>query len=219
MSMTKVLPVVVPKRLSSSVILASVLCRHVNILKVSTGSSNCQRNIRPISQTVGCCSLIPHCLARNTDSIRKTPIFAMQQNKIQKPACVPCSSLDKSHFLTTDIITKYINDDFPLWKLMETKINDIPVQLIARSFDAKNFQCALDCINAMGAIAEEEQHHPNFHLVNYREVEIVLFTHTLNGVTENDFALAKRLDTEVKVVYSPKWLKEHPEAISTASEQ
>lgn len=139
----------------------------------------------------------------------------MQSDNI-KQACVPCSSLDKSHLLNADDILKNIENDFPLWKLIEIKVKNEPVILISRSFTAKNFQCALDCINAMGAIAEEEQHHPNFHLVNYRDVEIELYTHKLGGVTENDFVLAKRLDTNVKVAYSPKWLKEHPEANSTA---
>jgi pterin-4a-carbinolamine dehydratase len=69
----------------------------------------------------------------------------------------------------------------------------------------------------MGAIAEREFHHPNFHLVNYREVEVHLWTHKLNGVTENDLILAEMLDKEVAVVYSPKWLKEHPEAEAEAS--
>ena len=83
---------------------------------------------------------------------------------------------------------------------------------ISRKFTAKNFQCALDAINAMGDIAEREGHHPDFHLTSYREVEIVLYTRKLGGVTQNDLSLAKMLDCETEVVYSPKWLKEHPEA-------
>jgi pterin-4a-carbinolamine dehydratase len=129
--------------------------------------------------------------------------------------CVPCTSLDKSHLLNKDDILYKIEHDFPLWTFMEREINHELVLLISRSFTAKNFRCALDCINAMGVIAEEEQHHPNFHLVNYRDVTIDIYTHTLGGVTENDFFLAKRFDTEMKVAYSPKWLKEHPEANTT----
>jgi pterin-4a-carbinolamine dehydratase len=59
---------------------------------------------------------------------------------------------------------------------------------------------------------DREFHHPNFHLVNYREVEVHLWTHKLHGITENDLILAEMLDKEVDVVYSPKWLNDHPEA-------
>lgn len=64
----------------------------------------------------------------------------------------------------------------------------------------------------MGAIAEREGHHPDFHLTSYRDVEIVLFTHKVQGITANDLQLARMLDEEVNVVYSPKWLRENPEA-------
>lgn len=73
----------------------------------------------------------------------------------------------------------------------------------------------MDAMNAMGAVAERENHHPDFHLTSYRNVEIVIYTHSLHGVTENDILLASMLDSEAKVDYSPKWLKEHPEAAST----
>lgn len=64
----------------------------------------------------------------------------------------------------------------------------------------------------MGAIAERESHHPDFHLTNYRNVDVQLYTHKLGGVTENDVQLAEILDKEVTIVYSPKWLEAHPEA-------
>jgi hypothetical protein len=48
-----------------------------------------------------------------------------------------------------------------------------------------------------------------------RNVEIVLYTHSISGVTENDIIMAELIDG-VPVAYSPKWLKEHPEAESTA---
>lgn len=90
------------------------------------------------------------------------------------------------------------------------------VEKISRSFTAKNFQSALDAINDIGQIAEREGHHPDIHLTSYREVEIVLTTHSLGGVTENDIALAKMLDEQVKIVYSPRWLKDNPDAKPTA---
>lgn len=51
--------------------------------------------------------------------------------------------------------------------------------------------------------------------MNHRNVEIVIYTHSVSGLTENDLILAELIDG-VPAAYSPKWLKEHPEAESTA---
>ena len=42
-------------------------------------------------------------------------------------------------------------------------------------------------MNAYGAIAEEQQHHPNLHIVNYRTVIIEMFTFSVQGLAVNDF--------------------------------
>lgn len=48
------------------------------------------------------------------------------------------------------------------------------------------------------------------HLTSYRDVEVVLSTHSVGGVTRNDIILAKMLDEEVSIEYSPKWLRDNP---------
>lgn len=57
-------------------------------------------------------------------------------------------------------------------------------------------------LNAMGKVAEEENHHPGMHLTNYRDVCLDLYTHKLQGITKQDIALAIRPDNEVEVTYS-----------------
>ncbi len=123
--------------------------------------------------------------------------------------CVPCEGLDASAVLSMEQVTTRLEEALPLWSLQP--IPDSDKQMISKSFIAKNFQAALDAINSMGAIAESQGHHPDFHLTSYRNVRIDLFTHSLQGITENDLTLAKLLD-QVSVAYSPKWLKEHPHA-------
>lgn len=76
---------------------------------------------------------------------------------------------------------------------------------------ARNFQAALNAMNAFGAIAEEQGHHPDLLLTNYRHVEVVLWTHSVGGITENDLVLAQLFDEKVKIDYSPKWLKDNHE--------
>ena len=131
--------------------------------------------------------------------------------------CVPCESLDKSHILSKDAVEKELATSLKMWTLKpldgsDDKGDDDPQpHAISRSFTARNFQAALDAINAIGVLAERENHHPDLHLTAYRNVEIVLYTHSLGGLSTNDIELAKEIDA-VQIQYSPKWLKSHPEA-------
>ena len=67
---------------------------------------------------------------------------------------------------------------------------------------------AVAFFNAVCGVAEAEGHHPDLHLVNYRDVELVLSTHAIGGLARADFILAAKLDA-LEVEYSPKWLREH----------
>lgn len=60
-------------------------------------------------------------------------------------------------------------------------------------------------------IAEAEGHHPDLHLTGYRNVEMSLSTHSINGISLFDFIVASKIDA-VEVEYSPKWLKQREEA-------
>jgi 4a-hydroxytetrahydrobiopterin dehydratase len=57
-----------------------------------------------------------------------------------------------------------------------------------------DFRRALRWINRVGMLAEEHGHHPDFHLTGWNRVELVLWTHSANGLTEADFALARAID-------------------------
>lgn len=73
--------------------------------------------------------------------------------------CVPCESLDKSHLLTEQQVANEMAE-MKLWRVNGGKI--------VREYTAKNFQAAMDSLNAVGVIAERENHHPDFHLTGYR---------------------------------------------------
>ena len=100
-----------------------------------------------------------------------------------------------------------------VWEL----ITEDSIRKLRRTFTAKNFQAALDFINLAGAAAEKRGHHPDFHLTSYRNVTVVIYTHSLKGLTENDFLLATDINA-CKVLYSPKWLRENSAATFTALE-
>jgi 4a-hydroxytetrahydrobiopterin dehydratase len=65
---------------------------------------------------------------------------------------------------------------------------------IRREWRVKDFATALDFFQRVGQVAEAEDHHPDLHLVGYRNVAIELSTHAVNGLSENDFILAAKID-------------------------
>lgn len=64
---------------------------------------------------------------------------------------------------------------------------------LEREFIFKDFKQALAFTNQVGAIAEEEGHHPDLSL-GWGKVKITLWTHAVDGLSENDFILAAKIN-------------------------
>jgi len=64
---------------------------------------------------------------------------------------------------------------------------------LEREFHFKDFREALAFTNEVGALAEEEGHHPDIQL-SWGKVRIVLWTHKINGLSESDFIFAAKVD-------------------------
>ena len=62
-----------------------------------------------------------------------------------------------------------------------------------KRFDFEDFLAAMAFVDRVAALAEEEQHHPDF-CVHYSRVDVTLWTHVVSGLTENDFILAAKID-------------------------
>ncbi len=67
---------------------------------------------------------------------------------------------------------------------------------IAKTFKFKNFVEAMEFVNKIAALAEEQGHHPNISIV-YNKVTLELSTHAIGGLSINDFILAAKID-EIK---------------------
>src|SRR5436189_6154061 len=65
---------------------------------------------------------------------------------------------------------------------------------IRREWHVKDFATGLEFFRRVGEVAENEEHHPDLHLTGFRNVAIELSTHAVNGLTENDFILAAKID-------------------------
>jgi 4a-hydroxytetrahydrobiopterin dehydratase len=67
-------------------------------------------------------------------------------------------------------------------------------QRIKKDWTFKNFMSGMAFFERVAQIAEEDGHHPDLHLVGYRNVSIELWTHAIGGLSENDFILAAKID-------------------------
>ena len=74
----------------------------------------------------------------------------------------------------------------PGWKLVDE-------HHLVREIPCRNFRKALALANAIGEIAESQQHHPDL-LVSWGRLTVTLFTHAIDGLHENDFIMAARID-------------------------
>lgn len=106
---------------------------------------------------------------------------------LTKKKCVPCEGGVKP--LSPDEYETYLRTELSGW-------TDIDAVKIEKEYKFKNFQEALDFISKVGQIAEEEGHHPDIYLHNYKFVKLILSTHAIGGLSENDFILASKIDSK-----------------------
>jgi len=64
---------------------------------------------------------------------------------------------------------------------------------LEKEFTFPDFASALEFTNRVGAIAEEEGHHPDIHLA-WGKVRITIWTHKVDGLTRSDFVLAAKIE-------------------------
>ena len=99
--------------------------------------------------------------------------------------CVPCENKDFPPFSPSQA-HDFMNH-VPLWSISDDCAE------IHRTFRFKNFKDALAFTNKVGEIAESEGHHPDIKLA-WGKVEVRLSTHSIGGLSENDFILAVKVD-------------------------
>jgi 4a-hydroxytetrahydrobiopterin dehydratase len=64
---------------------------------------------------------------------------------------------------------------------------------LLKSYTFKDFREALDFINRVGQLAEEQGHHPDI-CFGWGRADITIWTHKIDGLTESDFILAAKID-------------------------
>lgn len=111
--------------------------------------------------------------------------------------CVPCEGGTQP--MKKEEIGKYLetlsdsaSDADPAWGPLE---EDTKIQ---KTYTFLNFSEALAFVNSVGDIAESEGHHPDIFLHDYKHVTITLSTHSIGGLSENDFILATKIDQDAR---------------------
>lgn len=106
-------------------------------------------------------------------------------NNLLKKKCIPCE--DKS----IKPMNRAEAEDY----LAQTSgwMLDEKAQKISKEFKFKDFIGAINFVERVADVAEMEGHHPDIH-IHYNKVLLELWTHSIGGLSENDFIVAAKID-------------------------
>ncbi|KAG1346869.1 putative pterin-4-alpha-carbinolamine dehydratase, chloroplastic [Cocos nucifera] len=74
-------------------------------------------------------------------------------------------------------------------------VSEDGVMKLHRSWKVKSFTKGLEFFQLVADVAEAEGHHPDLHLVGWNNAKIDIWTHSIGGLTENDFILAAKINS------------------------
>jgi|TARA_B100000902_G_scaffold35898_1_gene43031 4a-hydroxytetrahydrobiopterin dehydratase len=111
---------------------------------------------------------------------------------ISKKKCVPCEG--KTVPFDISEIHKY-QKKVDGWDIAKNEKNNF---FLEKNFKFKNFKDSQDFINIIGKISEEEGHHPDI-TFGWGYAKITITTHAIEGLSENDFILAAKIDKIISV--------------------
>ena len=98
--------------------------------------------------------------------------------------CVPCSGGVPA--LKGQALTKLQAELSDGWEVVDE-------HHLNRTFKFKDFAEALEFVNRIGALAEDQGHHPTITLT-WGKATVKIYTHKIDGLTESDFVLAAKID-------------------------
>jgi 4a-hydroxytetrahydrobiopterin dehydratase len=102
----------------------------------------------------------------------------------------------------TDLASRHASPDRTAQLLTQEEVRDLMPQLpdwsiehgrLSRDMRLRNFKEALALVNKIGEVAEAENHHPDITIHRWNRVRIELYTHSVEGLSMNDFILAAKI--------------------------
>ena len=106
----------------------------------------------------------------------------------------PCVSCEDESVVKFDKDTIHVYMlELPQWE----QVREGEIDQIKRNFSFPDFVAAIRFVETLADIAETEGHHPEIRVHSYNQVEVILWTHSKDGLTENDFIMAAKIDDVV----------------------
>ena len=101
--------------------------------------------------------------------------------------CIPCQGGEPT---LTDLEIARYQPEVPEWRVV---VGEDGIKRLERSFKFKDFGQALAFTNKIGAVAEQEGHHPLV-CTTWGRVTVTWWTHKIKGLHRNDFIMAAKTD-------------------------
>jgi len=110
-------------------------------------------------------------------------------SELSRRRCVPCEGGVKA--LDRAVAEELLKQLGPQWKLSADG------KQIVGTFEFKNYFRTTAFVNAIAWIAHNEDHHPDISF-GYKTAAVTYWTHAINGLSENDFICAAKVDALLK---------------------
>lgn len=104
--------------------------------------------------------------------------------KLKEKYCKPCA--EGTAPLSKEEIVPYKKQVLNDWKVVDNKE-------LKKEYPFGNFKRGMAFAQNVALLADKEDHHPDM-CIRYHTVEITLSTHSVGGLSENDFIMAAKID-------------------------
>jgi 4a-hydroxytetrahydrobiopterin dehydratase len=105
--------------------------------------------------------------------------------KLKDKTCIPCNDKELKPLEQNEAKRLFV--ELIGWEFSKD-IKSLVKEMIFKDFDK-----AMDFVNMVADLAEFEGHHPDID-IRYNKVKLVLTTHSIKGLSRNDFILAAKID-------------------------
>jgi len=76
--------------------------------------------------------------------------------------------------------------DMPRWRYENGSIKKI--------YTTRHYPATMAFVTAIGGFCQKKNHHPDYVLMKFKEIEVSFSTHSAGGITQNDIDIAKDID-------------------------
>jgi 4a-hydroxytetrahydrobiopterin dehydratase len=102
-------------------------------------------------------------------------------------SCVPCrGGVPPLRGAALLVLHRHLGGDASGWRVVDE-------HHLEKEFRFPDFASALAYVDRVGALAEEQNHHPDLYLA-WGRVRVTIWTHKIDGLTESDFVFAAKCD-------------------------